>query len=176
MPGAESKLVKLVRCPVDADLPQDRAQLAALFETVLILWGKWPGPKPKHRALARINAAARQVTHGDCPEQQHVQPESSFEQTVCEFWAAYKGMSAEMAMRRFLILIRRVEPSLLQAKHCTHVPFGFPCNAAGEQICPYANSARGCIHPLIDSFGRSLEHELDTNDDLADFTQLQVRH
>jgi hypothetical protein len=174
MPIFNKKVVKLVRCNADGELPQDQEQLTALYETTSTAWRKWAGPKPVGPQLAKINATIRQISRGDCPAD--VRSHTEFERQVNEIWHAYTGMPRNVAMRWFLVLVRRVEPSLLQAKYSMSIPWGFPKDkATGIVICPYSNSVRGCPHPLIDFLGRSLERELQTNEDLADFVKLQVR-
>jgi hypothetical protein len=175
MPITKKQIVKLVRCNADGELPQDQEQLTALYETTSTAWRKWAGPKPVGPQLAKINATIRQISRGDCPAD--LRSNTEFERLVNEIWHAYTGMPRDVAMRRFLVLVRHVEPTLLQAKYSMSIPWGFPKDkATGIVICPYSNSVRGCPHPLIDFLGRSVERELQTNDDLADFVKLQVLH
>lgn len=78
-----------------------------------------------------------------------------------------------MAKRRFLSLLREVDPRLLQIKAYHFVPWGFPTSAKGECICLYSNAKKGCPRPLIDKYGNRLEHELENNAGLSDLARLR---
>lgn len=112
----------------------------------------------------------KQATLGDCTEQDWSTP---FEKTVLRMWRGYKGTQALTAKRRFLALLRDVDPRLLQVKAYQFSPWGFPTTSRGERICPYSNSKKGCPRPIMDKYGHNLEHEIDNNDSLAEFANLK---
>lgn len=119
---------------------------------------------------ARINAVHKQATLGNCRDTEWSTP---FEKTVLAMWRSYKDTPALTAKRRFLALLRDVDPRLLQVKAYQFTPWGFPTTGKGERICPYSNAKKGCPRPLMDRYGHNLEHELDHNESLADFFKLR---
>lgn len=119
---------------------------------------------------ARINAVYKQATLGDSKDTKW---ETPFQQRVTKIWCTYKGTPQLMAKRRFLTLLRDVDPSLLQIKDYHFVPWGFPTSAKGVRICPYSNTKKGCSRPLIDKCGNHLENELENNERLSDLARLQ---
>lgn len=119
---------------------------------------------------ARINAVHKQATLGDCTEADWSTP---FEKTVLRMWRSYKGTPALTAKRRFLGLLRDVDPRLLHVKAYHFSPWGFPTTPKGERICPYSNSRKGCPRPIMDKYGHNLEHELENNESLAEFVNLK---
>lgn len=121
-------------------------------------------------AQARINAVHKQATVGDCAEAEWSTP---FEKTVLRMWRSYRGTATLTAKRRFLTLIRDVDPRLLQIKAYQFLPWGFPTTAEGGRICPYSNAKKGCPRPLMDKYGHNLEQELESNESLAEFTNLK---
>ena len=120
---------------------------------------------------AKINAVHKQATLGDCcaDTTECVTP---FDKTVTTMWRGFKGTPAATAKRRYIALLRDVDPCLLQVKAYQVTPWGFPTTAKGERICPYSNAKKGCPRPLVDKHGHSLELELDTKESLANFCLL----
>lgn len=125
-----------------------------------------------HIKQARINAVHKQATLGDCPDDAR-EWSTPFEKSVLSAWRSYKGTPTLTAKRRFLALLRDIDVRLLQVKAYQNAPWGFPTTSKGEQICPYSNAKKGCPRPLIDKYGRSLEHEIDHNESLTDFVKLK---
>lgn len=107
---------------------------------------------------------------GDCTDEEGSTP---FKKKVISAWQSYKGTPSLVAKRRFLGLLRGVDEDLLHVKAYQDVPWGFPTTPKGERICPYSNSKKGCPRPLMDKYGHNLQHELDTNESLSNFAELQ---
>lgn len=113
----------------------------------------------------------KQATLGDCTDDEEWS--THFDKTVLRMWRGYRGTPALTAKRRFLALLRDVDPRLLQIKAFQFSPWGFPTTPNGERICPYSNSKKGCPRPIMDKYGHNLEHELDNNESLAEFANLK---
>jgi hypothetical protein len=101
---------------------------------------------------------------------------SAFNRMLLDIWRSYQGTPKVTAQRRFLTLMRDLDPLLLQVHPYSHVPYGFPVGkgANGAVVCPYANSKRGCPHTLTNGHGRLLARELESIAELNDAGKLQV--
>jgi ankyrin repeat protein len=152
----------LVGKPI-GQIPANGLLLDNLFFFAQENWRHWKGEKPKGDALCRIHAILRQAVQGDCPPGVETKFSSLFEKDVIQLWCKYRGTLPETAKRRFLTLLRALDPSLLVPVAYTFIPDKFPAaEDSGCTICPFSNSVGGCPRPLLDGNGLPLKTSLES--------------
>eukprot|EP01084_Bolivina_argentea_P239827 403015_1 len=119
----------------------------------------------------KVSAVHMHAVKGEYPDEM----DASFLNSLCsrevaQEWELLRGTKTDSAQRRFIGLLRNINPNLLEVSSSyifQPPPEEFPTNL-GIFVCPYSNSKAGCPLPLMDKDGRNVEQELQYNHSFSD--------
>ena len=118
----------------------------------------------------KLHAVYKQATQGDCKEPK---PFDRRQRERWEEWCKFEGTPPDVAKRRFITLLRTVDPALVTIVVPEEPPPGFPTTAFGDKICARCNSAIGCCQPLLAADGAPLTKKLLADEDLLTYERLK---
>ena len=124
------------------------------------------------RIKLKLYAVYKQATVGDCNEDK---PYDKIKREKWEEWRKFKGMTKVAAMRRYITLLRQLDPQLIVVEINEAPPSGFPETSMGGPICARCNCKAGCLQPLLGSDPKStpLEHTLQNDQRLLSYDGLR---
>jgi len=118
----------------------------------------------------KLHAVYKQATQGDCKEPK---PFDRRQRERWEEWCKFEGTPPDVAKRRFITLLRTVDPALVTIVVPEEPPPGFPTTAFGDKICARCNSAIGCCQPLLAADGAPLTKKLLADEDILTYERLK---
>ena len=120
----------------------------------------------------KLYAVYKQATVGDCNEEK---PYDKQKREKWEAWMGFKGTSKIAAMRRYITLLRQLDPQLIVVEIHETPPSGFPTTSMGGGICARCNCKAGCLQPLLGSDPKNtpLEETLEKDQSLLSYEGLK---
>eukprot|EP00618_Florenciella_parvula_P032154 CAMPEP_0119495936 /NCGR_PEP_ID=MMETSP1344-20130328/19425_1 /TAXON_ID=236787 /ORGANISM="Florenciella parvula, Strain CCMP2471" /LENGTH=365 /DNA_ID=CAMNT_0007531575 /DNA_START=180 /DNA_END=1274 /DNA_ORIENTATION=+ len=114
----------------------------------------------------KIYGVYKQATQGDNREEK---PADDKQRAKWEEWLKFKGTTPSVAKRRYITLLRSIDPKLIHVEVKEDPPPGFPETAAGEPICARCNSHAGCDMELWDEEGLPITETLNNDESLLSY-------
>lgn len=150
----------------------DPAVLQQYFQSAYNNWKVYQGPRTPKQVL-KLQAIYKQATYGDNHEQP---PEriDSIDGEKWKAWASLRGMTQEMAKRRFITFLSEIDPLLIDVMPDEKPPPGFPLDRRGNPICAKCNTTVGCIRPILDQHKMNLKMQLFDNEELHEPNNLKA--
>lgn len=133
------------------------------FQSVVANWKIYQGPRTPKQVL-KIQAIYKQALYGDNPDM----PPMNMDTNAGLKWIAWhklRGMTKEMAKRRFITFCSEIDPLLIDVMPDEKPPPGFPLDRRGIQICAKCNTVVGCSRPLLDQNKSNLKKQLFENEE-----------
>lgn len=163
----------------------DAAVLQQYFNACYHNWKVYEGPRTAKQVI-KLQALYKQAVYGDNHEPQPVdglaggatagtsqQQGTTLEGEKWLAWYKLKGMSSEMAKRRFITFLMEIHPSLIDVMPDERPPVGFPLDRKGNPICAKCNTLVGCSRPLLDQRKMNLRMQLFEHEELHQADRLR---
>lgn len=149
----------------------DHEVLEQYFQACYLNWKVYKGERTPKQVL-KLQSIYKQAMYGDNPEGP---PDdlSSMDGQKWHAWQKLRGMSQEMAKRRFITFLAEINPLLIDVMPDEKPPPGFPLDRRGNPICAKCNTVVGCTRPLLDQYKMNLQHQLIENDEFHEPEKLR---
>ena len=143
----------------------DEAGLQVYFLACTENFKNYSGAVPDKLKL-KIYGVYKQATAGDNHE---VKPADDKQRAKWEEWLKFKGTTPTVAKRRYITLLRSIDPALIHVEVKEDPPPGFVETAAGEPICARCNTHAGCDLELLDDAGLPITETLNNDESLLSY-------
>jgi len=151
----------------------DDEALHEYFLACVMNWKEYGGARTAKQVL-KIQTMYKQAVFGD---NNKPPPENlkSIEAVKWLEWEKYKGVTKQMAKRRFITLLAGIDPLLIDILPAEKPPEGFPVDFKSKTvICAKCNTTTGCIRPLVNAQKVDLRTQLFECEELHEAQNLRV--